>query len=138
MTLARRWLSVDWSWLERASCKELDVTMFYPDGEDSSGHRRARAICARCSVRTACLATALALGEKHGVWGGLGPLQRARLDPERTVSKSTRARWSRNGTVPDGVPHGDSAYKYYNCRCETCVSGHMAYNRRLRARRRSA
>lgn len=41
--------------------------------------RRARTWCMVCPVQPDCLATALGNRERHGVWGGLTPRERARL-----------------------------------------------------------
>lgn len=38
--------------------------------EDPQDLRRAKALCRRCPVRSACLAGALQRGEPCGVWGG--------------------------------------------------------------------
>lgn len=57
---------------------------------------RAKAICARCTVRTMCLAGALERGEPFGVWGGeflidgkVIPVRRGRGRP-RKVPAPTR------------------------------------------------
>jgi WhiB family redox-sensing transcriptional regulator len=41
--------------------------------------RRAKAICADCSVRRACLEYALEIREPHGIWGGLNENERREL-----------------------------------------------------------
>ncbi|MGC4050639.1 MAG: WhiB family transcriptional regulator [Paludibaculum sp.] len=38
-----------------------------------------KALCDGCPVRNDCLAHALAAGERHGMWGGLQPEERAAL-----------------------------------------------------------
>jgi len=40
---------------------------------------RAKAICASCPVRRACLEYALQIHEPHGIWGGLNELERKTL-----------------------------------------------------------
>jgi len=40
---------------------------------------KALAVCARCPVRAACLAHALAKPERYGVWGGYSANQRERI-----------------------------------------------------------
>jgi WhiB family transcriptional regulator, redox-sensing transcriptional regulator len=39
----------------------------------------AKTVCARCEVRSECLAFALATWQPYGVWGGTSPEERARL-----------------------------------------------------------
>ena len=43
---------------------------------DPDGIEYAKAICARCPVREACLAAAIELGEREGIWGGKTPAER--------------------------------------------------------------
>lgn len=38
--------------------------------------RQAKAICATCLVRSACLDYAVTIGEPHGIWGGLNENER--------------------------------------------------------------
>lgn len=59
-------------WPERA-CRDEPVATFY--GGDTF---TARAICATCPIRLACIAAALdrAEWEDHGIWGGTTPRQR--------------------------------------------------------------
>jgi WhiB family redox-sensing transcriptional regulator len=63
-------------WQLAGACRESDIDVFFaPD--DVSGEERtrrdhaAKAICARCPVRAACLRHAVAARESFGIWGGL-------------------------------------------------------------------
>ena len=47
---------------------------------------KAKAICARCPVRDACLAYALDTGEAFGVWGGLTEDERRAMLRQRRAS----------------------------------------------------
>jgi len=60
----------------RAACAGAPVDLFFPDPTraDAGGLEQARAICAGCPVREACLAAGMA--EEHGIWGGLDPRER--------------------------------------------------------------
>lgn len=61
-------------WLERAACRGLPPSMFYPEwGEEGAEARR---ICAGCPVRVECLDHAVVTGEKWGIWGGLNNKRR--------------------------------------------------------------
>jgi hypothetical protein len=67
------------AWARRALCAHADPDTWFPDDEDHDQAAAAIALCARCPVITACPAHALAIGEPHGIWGGLTPRQRRRL-----------------------------------------------------------
>jgi WhiB family redox-sensing transcriptional regulator len=56
-------------------------TLFFPepDPADRTIYDPAKAVCARCPVRLACLGEALANREIRGVWGGLTVAERARI-----------------------------------------------------------
>ncbi len=73
-------------WRKRAGCKGLDVELFYPAPEDESEANEAKAICAQCPVRQACLEYALAHREREGVWGGMTERERRRIVRQRRKS----------------------------------------------------
>jgi WhiB family transcriptional regulator, redox-sensing transcriptional regulator len=58
--------------LQPAAVRQLpcssDPDLFFADAPEDV--RRAKALCAACPIRLACLAGALERGEPHGVWGG--------------------------------------------------------------------
>ena len=64
-------------WMAAGLCRQSDPALFFP--ESGHGSEDARAVCARCPVRAACLAYALAHRERYGVWGGLSERQRRHL-----------------------------------------------------------
>jgi WhiB family redox-sensing transcriptional regulator len=68
----------DCSWISGAACATYPhPDAFYPGrGHDA---REARAVCAGCSVRLACLRYALQVGHRHGIWGGTIYLERMRI-----------------------------------------------------------
>lgn len=74
---------------EQAACRPYPSSVFFP-GEPGyqpqpprkgqpDPYAAAKAICARCPLRTACRRDALERGEPWGVWGGLDPWQRQAL-----------------------------------------------------------
>lgn len=79
-------MSTALTWRKRAACADVDPELFFPLLEDPA--RRAKAICARCPVREACLNYAVGHREAHGVWGGLLPGERSQL-----VAASRGRRW---------------------------------------------
>ena len=50
-------------------CAKADPDLFFPLPWQSADP--AKAICAGCLVRSACLAGARARGERYGIWGGV-------------------------------------------------------------------
>jgi WhiB family transcriptional regulator, redox-sensing transcriptional regulator len=69
-------------WLEKGACRGLEPHVFYPDTEEDDAPE-AKAICAECSVRVACLEYALQFREKQGVWGGATERERRRIIRQR-------------------------------------------------------
>ena len=65
------------SWRQRAACRGVDPDIFYPVSDDDL--EEAKAVCASCSVRQACLEYSLAAREREGVWGGLTERERRRI-----------------------------------------------------------
>lgn len=75
-------------WVAQAACRDADLDLFY--GSDHIHPRdakvrfdQAKAICRECPVRIECLDYALANYDRHGIWGGMGPKARERLQKER-------------------------------------------------------
>ncbi len=69
-------------WRERGRCKGVDPDVFHPEDDEDEG-TEAKAICAVCPVREACLEHAIAVREKIGVWGGYTARERRRLIRQR-------------------------------------------------------
>lgn len=70
-----------WKWQDDAGCIDADVNLFfYADserGEEKFARiQYAKAFCSMCSVKQQCLEWANAIGETHGIWGGLTPEER--------------------------------------------------------------
>ncbi|MBA2280047.1 MAG: WhiB family transcriptional regulator [Acidimicrobiia bacterium] len=77
-------------WMDLANCVDVDADVMFPDpGADPSG---ALEVCAGCDVREACLAHALANGERYGVWGGRTADQRVNLLGFRRPARRRHAR----------------------------------------------
>jgi WhiB family redox-sensing transcriptional regulator len=72
------------SWRQRAACRGVDPDVFYPVSDEEA--EAAKAICAQCTVREACLEYALANRERDGVWGGATERERRRLIRQRRKS----------------------------------------------------
>jgi WhiB family redox-sensing transcriptional regulator len=70
------------SWRDRAACRAADPTLFFAaDGETNYGRvvreARAKNVCARCSVRAACLRFCALTRPAYGIWAGLSEADRA-------------------------------------------------------------
>ena len=76
------------SWQSRAACLHCDPDLFFPiacSGPALGQVAQAKAICARCPVRSECLQFALTTHQVHGVWGGTSEEERRMLrsrDPD--------------------------------------------------------
>jgi WhiB family transcriptional regulator, redox-sensing transcriptional regulator len=67
-------------WRDLAACTGSDNTIFYPEeggGDDWGGE--AKAICAKCRARVACLDYAMTSREEFGIWGGHTATERRRI-----------------------------------------------------------
>lgn len=70
------------TWRSLARCRGVDPGIFHPVNEDDDAEA-AKAVCALCPVREACLEYAVVAREKDGVWGGLTARERRRLIRQR-------------------------------------------------------
>lgn len=90
----------DQSWRDAAACQGKPTEWWFPP-EGPTGARtphaerrrnesaevtEARAICATCPVRPACLEYALSTNQKHGIFGGKDQAQREDIRHQRKVS----------------------------------------------------
>lgn len=80
-------------WWEVAACRQADPELFFPVSERGPARQqvaRAKAVCATCTVTQPCLHYALATGQVHGIWGGLGEEERGRLAAVMAHSELSR------------------------------------------------
>ncbi|MER5888057.1 WhiB family transcriptional regulator [Streptomyces sp. NPDC001941] len=63
-------------WHEDAACRGMDPEELFGD---TTGQKRATAVCRGCAVRIECLAEALDHGLEWGVWGGMTERERRAL-----------------------------------------------------------
>lgn len=68
-------------WVRFAACRGTDPELWFPSERGSSTTlvRDAKAICAECPARKACLEAALDRRERFGVWGGCSVEERRQL-----------------------------------------------------------
>jgi WhiB family redox-sensing transcriptional regulator len=72
------------AWRQKAACRGVDPDIFYPVTEEEA--EDAKAICASCPVKEACLEWALSTREHDGVWGGCTERERRRIIRRRRRS----------------------------------------------------
>lgn len=68
-------------WRKGAACRDLDTAIFFPETDEAVAV--AKAICAGCPVREACLDFALITRQDDGVWGGMDENERRRVRRRR-------------------------------------------------------
>lgn len=73
------------TWRTQARCRGVDPLIFHPVN-DADEAEEAKAVCALCPVREACLEYAITAREKDGVWGGLTARERRRIIRRRRRS----------------------------------------------------
>lgn len=106
-----------WGWQDDAACEGESLVLFFgPDGERQPERaireRKAKAVCAQCPVRAACLAYALAYPEKTGTWGGLN-------EDERASERRRRMRRAASAGVGAQIPHAVPPISGFK-RCQSC------------------
>jgi WhiB family redox-sensing transcriptional regulator len=73
------------TWQVKAECRGPQATVFFPPPQFErkvdrlQRERRAKRICAQCSVSDQCLEYSLSIREPHGIWGGLNEAERKEL-----------------------------------------------------------
>jgi WhiB family redox-sensing transcriptional regulator len=67
----------DEEWKLDAACAEVGGDFWFPEAGGSTAE--AKLVCARCPATAACLEYALAIGARHGVWGGKSERERRAL-----------------------------------------------------------
>jgi WhiB family redox-sensing transcriptional regulator len=80
----------DRRWREQAACRHSDPDLFFPVGSSERTERdvrAAKAMCAACPVREACLAFALETNQDLGVWGGASEEERRQLRRQREAER---------------------------------------------------
>ena len=68
------------AWHQKAACRGMGPDLFFP--EVGGRTDEAKALCASCPVRSACLEAARTSRETSGVWGGLSSRERRSRRPD--------------------------------------------------------
>jgi WhiB family redox-sensing transcriptional regulator len=94
-------------WMDQAACTGMYSEVFFPERGQSTVP--AKRVCAACPVRQPCLDFALAINERHGIWGGTSERERrllrrkrgrTRPGPRRRPGRAARVGES---TIADGM-----------------------------------
>lgn len=83
------------SWRAQAACRDYDPEAWFPVARPGMGVKGARlvaadvenakSVCAKCDVRTPCLAAAIERDERYGIWGGMTTEERDALKRRATA-----------------------------------------------------
>lgn len=109
-------------WMDDAACRGLDTEVFFPEQDEAT--RDVKAICRTCDVQAECLAYALNIGERFGIWGGKSEKERRVLRRRLGLAKDV----AECGTVDGWNAHrqvGEGA-------CDECQEAYATYRRERR------
>ena len=83
------------NWSSRGACHALPTELFFPAGEldDQAVEQaeEAKAVCANCPVRIACLEFAIATNQPYGIWGGANTSERRSIRRRRQAERRRQA-----------------------------------------------
>jgi WhiB family transcriptional regulator, redox-sensing transcriptional regulator len=84
---------VEDDWRMKAACQPFDSELFFPDRSAYRNNEiaQAKSVCRGCPVREDCLKAALDGREKVGIWGGLTPEERAKLQRRNRRARASAA-----------------------------------------------
>ncbi len=88
--------------LRDAACGEEDLELFYPEPDDTAAEQAAKAICAACLVKDACLEMALQTGDQHAILGGTTPAERVPMRRQRQQLQA-REQAAQRATAATGI-----------------------------------
>lgn len=63
----------------QANCRRYDPDIWFPEGTDILGIRRAQTICRACPIQLDCAKQAIDAQIPEGIWGGLTPDDRKQM-----------------------------------------------------------
>jgi WhiB family redox-sensing transcriptional regulator len=72
-------------WMKGANCQSVDPEIFHREKGESN--LAAKKVCGNCDVLDDCLEYALGRGERFGIFGGLSPRQRLKLERDRRAAE---------------------------------------------------
>ncbi|MEZ5142169.1 MAG: WhiB family transcriptional regulator [Acidimicrobiales bacterium] len=81
-------------WRSLAACRDTDPDLFFPVGTTGPAIEQianAKAVCATCEVKQACLDFALTTNQDSGVWGGTSEEERRKIRRRWVAAKRRSA-----------------------------------------------
>jgi WhiB family redox-sensing transcriptional regulator len=69
-------------WRDESACQDISTELFFPVGRTGPAVvqiEAAKAVCAACEARAACLYFAVTTNQEYGVWGGTSEEERRQL-----------------------------------------------------------
>ncbi|MFB8182559.1 WhiB family transcriptional regulator [Streptomyces sp. NPDC055966] len=101
-------------WRAYAACATVDPDLHFPIPHTNGWKKQttqAKAICARCPSRTACLEWAIATAEPEGIWGGKSVAERRKLrdQPESQTERCMNQQAWIEKQVAAGMPQREIA-----------------------------
>lgn len=68
----------DFTWHNKAACKDLSADVFFPLNYNSSSLEQAKQICSSCPVKVQCFQDAIS-NNVYGIWAGTTEYQRRNI-----------------------------------------------------------
>lgn len=68
----------DFSWHQKAACKDLSADIFFPVNYNTSSLKEAKQICSSCPVKVECFQDAIS-SNVYGIWAGTTEYQRRNI-----------------------------------------------------------
>lgn len=90
------------AWRERARCRDVDPSLFFPvgvTGEAEVQIRRAKQLCRECCVQFECLEFALRTNQEYGIWGGKDEQERRLIRRIRRLQRRNAGAFAKAASV---------------------------------------
>lgn len=74
--------NADYSWRNRAVCRDTDPELFFPVGTTGQALlqiAKAKGVCCQCPVKDECLDFAMETNQDTGIWGGFSEDERRQM-----------------------------------------------------------
>lgn len=123
--------ALDEDWKQRAACRGMDTSLFFPGQGDAYTVRAAVRVCEGCPVAAECLDYCTASGIRFGIWGGYTERRRRIEIDRRNLKVRYHATHGTNGGYSRHMRDGTEP-------CDACRAAHNRYGADAKQRRRAA